>query len=131
MHDIKLVRDNPEAFDQGLALRGLEPQSSQLIALDTQRREALTRQQEAETERNALSKQIGKAKASGDEDAFNRLRTEVDRLKTVLEEAGQQARHFDETLSQHLAALPNLPEEGVPAGEDEAGLELLLDEVIV
>jgi seryl-tRNA synthetase len=121
MHDIKLVRDNPEAFDQGLALRGLEPQSSQLVALDTQRREALTRQQEAETERNALSKQIGKAKASGDEDEFNRLRSEVDRLKIVLEEAGQQARHFDETLSQHLAALPNLPEEGVPAGEDEAG----------
>lgn len=64
MHDIKFIRDNPDAFDEGLALRGLEPQSAQLLELDSQRREALTRQQEAETERNALSRQIGKAKAS-------------------------------------------------------------------
>jgi seryl-tRNA synthetase len=119
MHDIKLIRDNPEAFDQGLALRGMEPQSASLLALDTQRREAVTKHQEAETERNALSKQIGKAKASGDEAEFNRLRSEVERLKGVLEEAGQQARHFEETLNQHLAALPNLPEADVPAGADE------------
>ena len=123
MHDIKLIRDNPQAFDAGLALRGMEAQSPMLLELDAQRREAVSRQQEAETERNALSKQIGKAKASGDEAEFERLRGEVDRLKTVLEEAGQQARHFDETLNQHLAALPNLPEEGVPQGEDEAGNE--------
>lgn len=123
MHDIKLIRDNPQAFDAGLALRGMEAQSPMLLELDAQRREAVSRQQEAETERNALSKQIGKAKASGDEAEFERLRGEVDRLKTVLEEAGQQARHFDETLNQHLAALPNLPEDGVPQGEDEAGNE--------
>ena len=61
MHDIKLIRDNPEAFDQGLALRGLEPQSASLLELDANRREALTKHQDAETERNALSKQIGKA----------------------------------------------------------------------
>lgn len=119
MHDIKLIRDNPEGFDAGLALRGMEAQSAALLELDAQRREALTRQQDAETERNALSKQIGKAKAAGDEAEFERLRAEVDRLKTVLEETGQQARHFDETLNQHLAALPNLPEAGVPAGKDE------------
>ncbi|WP_138511350.1 serine--tRNA ligase [Maricaulis alexandrii] len=123
MHDIKLIRDNPEAFDQGLALRGLEPQSASLLELDANRREALTKHQDAETERNALSKQIGKAKATGDEDEFNRLRGEVDRLKTVLEEAGQQARHFEETLNQHLAAIPNLPEHDVPAGADEADNE--------
>jgi seryl-tRNA synthetase len=119
MHDIKLIRDNPEAFDKGLALRGMEAQSATLLDLDAQRREAVTRQQEAETERNTLSKQIGKAKATGDEAEFNRLRGEVDRLKTVLEEAGQQARHFEETLNQHLAALPNLPEAGIPQGQDE------------
>ena len=123
MHDIKIIRDNPEAFDAALAKRGMESQSGPLLELDVQRREALTKQQEAETERNALSKQIGKAKASGDEDEFNRLRSEVDRLKTVLEEAAQQARHFDETLNQHLAALPNLPETDVPEGADEADNE--------
>ncbi|WP_297731636.1 serine--tRNA ligase [uncultured Maricaulis sp.] len=123
MHDIKLIRDNPDAFDAGLAKRGLTPQSATLIELDASRRDALGKQQDAETERNALSKQIGKAKASGDEAEFNRLRSEVDRLKSVLEEAGQQARHFDEALNQHLAALPNLPYDDVPQGADEADNE--------
>lgn len=119
MHDIKIIRDDPHAFDAGLAQRGVEAQAGRLLDIDKKRRDALTRQQEAETERNTLSKQIGRAKAQGDEDEFNRLRGEVDRLKSVLEEAGEEARHFDETLNQHLAALPNLPEDGVPQGESE------------
>ncbi len=120
MHDIKIIRDEPAAFDGGMALRSVEPQAGRLIELDKKRRDALGRQQEAETERNTLSKQIGRAKAQGDEAEFNRLRGEVDRLKSVLEEAGEEARHFGEALNQHLAALPNLPEEGVPEGADEA-----------
>ena len=120
MHDIKLIREEPAQFDAGLAKRSLEAQSGRLIDLDKKVREAKTRQQEAETERNALSKQIGRAKAQGDEDEFNRLRGEVDRLKTVLEEASEEARHYGEALNQHLAALPNLPEDGVPQGADEA-----------
>jgi seryl-tRNA synthetase len=119
MHDIKIIRDNPAAFDAGLALRALKPQSDRLIELDGQRREALGRQQDAETQRNALSKQIGAAKAKGDDDEFNRLRAEVDRLKGVLEEAGEQAAHFSEVLNQHLAAIPNLPFTDVPVGKEE------------
>ena len=120
MHDIRAIRDNPDAFDAGLAKRFLEPQAAALIALDAKRRDALSRQQEAETSRNSLSKQIGAAKAKGDEAEFERLRGEVDRLKSVLEESGEEARHFDEALNQHLAGIPNLPEDGVPVGKDEA-----------
>ena len=120
MHDIKLIREEPAQFDAGLAKRSLEAQSGRLIDLDKKVREAKTRQQEAETERNTLSKQIGRAKAQGDDDEFNRLRGEVDRLKTVLEDASEDARHYGEALNQHLAALPNLPEDGVPQGADEA-----------
>jgi seryl-tRNA synthetase len=123
MHDIRLIRDNPEAFDQGLAKRFLEPQSDEILRLDRKRREAVGRQQEAETERNTLSKQIGQAKAKGDEDEFNRLRTEVDRLKSVLEESGADAAKFEEALNQHLAGLPNIPMDDVPVGKDEADNE--------
>ena len=119
MHDIRLIRDNPEAFDAGLARRFLPPQADEILRLDRKRREAVSRQQEAETERNALSKQIGQAKAKGDEDEFNRLRSEVDRLKGVLEESGEEAAKFDEALNQHLAGLPNIPMDDVPVGEDE------------
>ena len=125
MHDIKLIRDDAVAFDAALARRGMAPQSPALLELDSKRREALGRQQDAETERNALSKLVGRAKASGDDAEFNRLRGEVDRLKSVLEESGEQAKHFDEALNQHLAALPNLPEADVPDGKDEsANLEV-------
>lgn len=119
MHDIRLIRDNPEAFDDGLAKRFLPPQADEILRLDRKRREALTRQQEAETERNTLSKQIGQAKAKGDEEAFNRLRADVDRLKSVLEESGAEAAKFEEVLNQHLAGLPNMPMDDVPVGEDE------------
>ncbi|WP_421792147.1 serine--tRNA ligase [Hyphobacterium sp.] len=119
MHDIRFIRDNPDAFDAGLAKRFLEPQADELLRLDRKWREAVTRQQEAETQRNALSKQIGQAKAKGDEDEFNRLRSEVERLKSVLEESGTEAAKFEEILNQHLAGLPNLPADDVPVGEDE------------
>ena len=123
MHDIRLIRENPEAFDAGLAKRFLAPQSDEILRLDRKRREAVGRQQEAETERNALSKQIGQAKAKGDDGEFNRLRGEVDRLKSVLDESGADAAKFEEALNQHLAGLPNIPMDDVPVGEDETDNE--------
>jgi seryl-tRNA synthetase len=119
MHDIRFIRDNPDAFDAGLSLRGMNPHAERLIELDARRRKATTRLQELETERNAKSKEIGKAKAQGDEARFNDLRAEVDRLKGEMEEAAEAARTAEEVLNQHLAALPNLPAEDVPQGADE------------
>ncbi len=119
MHDIRFIRDNPEAFDAAMAARGLEPQAARLIELDQKRRDATSRLQALETERNAKSKQIGKAKATGDEDLFNSLRAEVERLKTEMEAAAEDDRTAAEVLNQHLAALPNRPMDDVPPGEDE------------
>ncbi|WP_375284833.1 serine--tRNA ligase [Marinicauda pacifica] len=123
MHDIRFIRENPDAFDAAMAARGLEPQAARLIELDRERREATSARQELETERNTKSKLIGQAKAKGDEDEFNRLRTEVDTLKARMEEADEAARKGDELLNQHLAALPNMPLEDVPAGKDEESNE--------
>ena len=119
MHDIRFIRDHPDAFDAGLIQRGLNPHAERLLELDARRRKATTRLQELETERNAKSKEIGKAKAEGDEDQFNALRAEVDRLKSEMEEASEAARTAEEVLNQHLAALPNLPAADVPQGADE------------
>jgi len=119
MHDIRLIRDEPAAFDAAMAQRGLEPQAQRLIDLDARRREATTRLQEVETERNSKSKEIGKAKAQGDEDRFNALRAEVESLKSEMERLTEEARTSEEVLNQHLAALPNRPAEDVPEGADE------------
>lgn len=123
MHDIRFIRENPDAFDAAMTLRGLNPHAERLIGLDAKRREATTRLQELETERNAKSKEIGKAKAQGDEARFNELRAEVERLKSEMEEAAEAARTAEEVLNQHLAALPNRPAEDVPEGADETDNE--------
>jgi seryl-tRNA synthetase len=120
MHDIRLIRDEPAAFDAAMALRGVEPQAQRLIDLDARRREATSRLQEIETERNSKSKEIGKAKAQGDEDRFNALRSEVESLKAEMERLTEEARTAEEVLNQHLAALPNRPADDVPEGKDES-----------
>ena len=67
MHDIRAIRENPEDFDAGLARRGAEPVSTELLALDQTRRDLETKAQEIQTERNAAAKQIGQLKAKGED----------------------------------------------------------------
>ena len=66
MHDIRLIRDDPAAFDAALARRGEEAQSGAVLALDEKRRGLVTQSETLLAERNAASKQVGEAKASGD-----------------------------------------------------------------
>src|SRR5437870_1648966 len=62
MHDIKWIRDNPDAFDAGLARRGLASDAQKLIAIDEKRRAAIQKAEAAQARRNAASKEIGEAK---------------------------------------------------------------------
>lgn len=119
MHDIRFIRENPDAFDAAMKKRGRGPEASRLLALDTARREATARLQEIETERNAKSKLIGQAKAKGDDALFNQLRAEVDALKGEMEAADAAQKSADEALRLELASLPNLPMDDVPEGADE------------
>ena len=67
MHDIRMIRENPAAFDAALARLGVDAMSSEILAIDTARRARITAAEEALAARNAASKDVGKAKASGDE----------------------------------------------------------------
>lgn len=117
MFDIKWIRENPEEFDRGLGRRSLEPQSAALIALDKERRDAETRAQDIQAGRNKLAKEIGAAKARG-EDAAGII-AEVSRSKEAQAEAEEQARRKTEELTAALSSIPNLPLDAVPDGEDE------------
>ncbi|MCG8442819.1 MAG: serine--tRNA ligase [Caulobacterales bacterium] len=123
MHDIRAIREDPAALDAGLKTRGGEPQAEAVLALDQRLRAAVTAKQEAETARNAASKQIGKAKASGDEAEFERLRGEVARLKDVMDEQGAAEELARAELDAILETLPNLPAADVPVGPDEEANE--------
>ncbi|OCC25339.1 serine--tRNA ligase [Croceicoccus estronivorus] len=121
MHDLRFIRENPDAFDAGLARRGVEPSASAVLELDKVRRDAATRCQEAQSRRNDASKQIGKAMAQGDKDTAEALKAEVAELKQTLPSLEEEERQASTALNDLLARLPNLPEDSVPPGEDESG----------
>ena len=120
MHDIKLIRENPAAFDAGLARRGVEPVSAAILNLDTARRAVATAMQEAQNQRNEASKAIGAAMGRGDKDEAERLKAEVATLKERLPQLEQEDRELSAQLADALARYPNIPADDVPEGEDES-----------
>ncbi|MEL6504698.1 MAG: serine--tRNA ligase [Pseudomonadota bacterium] len=127
MHDIRWIRENPEAFDEAMGKRGLQPMSAHLIALDETRRAHVSALQEAQGERNRASKAIGAAKAKGDEEAAQAAIAEVAKLKAFLQSGDEKARENDAALTAALEVLPNRPMADVPMGQDEADNVLLHD----
>lgn len=119
MHDIRAIRETPDAFDAALARRGLDPVAQELLSLDETRRARIAAAETAQAERNAASRLIGKAKASGDEAEFERLRALVADKKAEIARLEEEAREADETLRDRLMRLPNLPLDSVPDGADE------------
>lgn len=117
MHDIKWIRNNPDAFDRAMLKRGLEPQSQQLMELDEGRRLKLTRLQELQAERNEVAREIGARKKAGDDaqDVMNRA-AEVKETIAALEHDLNEA----DELVDALSCIPNILDDEVPTGKDEA-----------
>jgi seryl-tRNA synthetase len=124
MHDIRWIRDNPETFKRGLKRRGLNSEAifDEVINLDDQRRANISLMQHWQEERNRKSKEIGKAKAAGDEVRAAELLAEVSRLRSDIIRATEQvAEGSIGELERKLAEIPNLPLDEVPDGADEHG----------
>jgi seryl-tRNA synthetase len=121
MHDIRLIRDNPAAFDAGLARRGVAPHSAEILALDAELRALQTDMQAALARRNEASKAIGQAMAKGEKETAEALKAEVAALKESLPAQEQAERERMAALQELMAALPNLPADDVPEGADEDG----------
>jgi len=121
MHDIRLIRENPQAFDADLARRGVDSPSAAILALDLARRAVATRMQEMQNRRNDASKAIGAAMGRGDKDEAERLKAEVGALKDGLPALEQEDRELSAQLQDALSRYPNLPDQQVPDGVDEAG----------
>jgi seryl-tRNA synthetase len=118
VHDLRWIRENPEAFDRGLARRGLEPQAQEIIALDERRRRSIRLTQEAQTEANAISKLIGNALARGDQNEAGAMKAKVADLKAKIHKEEVEADITGDALNQLLATIPNLPLDEVPDGPD-------------
>ena len=118
MHDIKWIRENPAAFDRGLARRGLAPQAERVLAIDERRRAVIQKLEGAQARRNAASKEIGQAKAKKDEATAQALMAEVAELKTLVPAMEAEEKEGSKKLDDALAEIPNLPLDEVPDGKD-------------
>ncbi len=122
MHDIRAIRDNPEAFVAGWSSRGVDDAAdvvARILALDIDLRAAQTRGQDALAKRNAASKAIGAAMGKKDMAEADRLKAEVEALKGEIAEAGEAETAKGAELRDLLAGLKNLAAADVPDGEDE------------
>lgn len=118
MLDIRWIRDDPAAFDEALARRGIDAASETVLSLDRDRRAAQTRFQELQQRRNDVSKRVGQAKSKGEDAAP--LIAEVGRLKDDVQAAEEEERALGKRLDEMLAAFPNAPADDVPIGPDES-----------
>ncbi len=125
MHDIRFIRENPEDFDAALARRGLAPLAAHLIALDEERRAAVTAVQVAQSRRNEASKLIGAAMAKGDREGAEAIKAEVAALKDAMPALEARADELAGKLKAALEIIPNLPGADVPdgAGEEDNRVE--------
>lgn len=120
MHDIRAIRENPAAFDAALARRGLAPLSAEILSHDEARRAAILAAETAQAEQNRASKEVGAAKARGDEAEFERLRALVAETKARIAALTAEAEAEDLRLKDMLSRIPNAPLHTVPDGKDEA-----------
>ena len=119
MHDIRTIRDNPAAFDAALSRRGIAPQSSDILAIDEARRTKILAAETAQADANKAAKEVGAAKGRGDDAEFERLRALVSEKKSEIAELNDQAKAEDARLTDLLMAIPNLPDDTIPDGDDE------------
>ncbi|WP_136682659.1 serine--tRNA ligase [Falsirhodobacter xinxiangensis] len=121
MHDIRAIRENPAAFDAALSRRGLAGLSSRVLAIDEARRARILSAETAQAEQNRASKEVGAAKAAGNEAEFERLRALVAEKKAEIARLNEEATAEDARLRELLLTIPNLPLADVPEGADEDG----------
>lgn len=125
MLDLRLIRDDPAAFDAAMARRGKPSDAATILDLDRRRREVVTELQVGQARRNEASKAIGAAKAKKDEETAAALMAEVATLKQRLPELETEEARLGGELDSLLATLPNLPLADVPDGADEDDNQLI------
>ncbi|MEM7070129.1 MAG: serine--tRNA ligase [Pseudomonadota bacterium] len=117
MHDIKMIRNDPDGFDKALAKRGLAPIAQQCLALDESYRDALTKMQDLQNLRNKTSKQIGLMRKNNEDNA--EVVAEMQQVKSKIEMIEKRQKELAGALSKILEELPNVPADDVPFGKDE------------
>mgnify|MGYP000881343452 FL=1 len=118
MLDINLIRENPEIVKKSLSDRQMETGPvDDVLNLDIERRDLLTKVEKLKAERNVVSKEISQTKDQAERqkkiDAMRQVGDEIAKLDEVV-------RGVDEKLKYTLASIPNIPDPATPYGKDDS-----------
>ncbi len=123
MHDIRFIRENPDAFDAALKRRKLAPMADEILKTDSDRRALQAQVQEMQSRRNQVSKEIGALKAKGDD--ADALIAEVNDIKSKMPALETKEASLAKNLESRLLELPNFLDDSVPDGNDEDQNQLI------
>jgi seryl-tRNA synthetase len=120
MLDMNFVRGNLDVVEEKLRVRGLDPATllGDFRALDAERRSRITQAETLQAQRNKLSQEVARQRKAGVD--ATALMDQTRALKQETEELERSAASAEESMRALLIAIPNLPQEGVPAGKGEA-----------
>ena len=121
MIDLKQLRENPEAFQAQLSLRG-KFDLSPLLSLDRQQREIEVKRSQLQARSNEIGKLVGQKMKSGakpDDAEIQALKEEGNQLKAQIGELEAQEREIKAELEKTVLTIPNLPDPSTPIGKDE------------
>ncbi|MFB6194500.1 MAG: serine--tRNA ligase [Halobaculum sp.] len=117
----QFLRENPAAIREAMERKGVtDVDLDEILAVDEEWRELKARGDELRHERNEVSDRIGQLKAEGDEAAAQEAIERSQELKAELESVESRADELEARLEEALLALPQPPDEDVPAGDGEA-----------
>lgn len=119
MLDIKVIRENLDWAKEKLATRGIKPEElDELVKIDAQRREDLTKSEQLKAERNNVSKKIGEAKRNK-EDASAAIKS-MQEVSAQIKKLDEEIRDLADKQKYILLRLPNFPADSDPIGPDES-----------
>jgi len=117
MLDIRFIRENQATVEAGMKNRNADVDVASLLALDDQRRSAVTQVEKLKAEKNTRSKQIGEVmKAGGDADA---VKAQVREMSDSIATFDEQVRTLEASIREKLLYIPNVPSEQTPVGSGE------------
>lgn len=118
MLDSRLLRTDMPAVVAALAKRnGYQFDVAAFEGLESRRKDLQMRSENLQAEKNSLSKNIGKAKAAGDD--VNALMAKVNGMGDALDAMQDELKQVQAELDNFLLLIPNTPDDSVPAGKDE------------
>ena len=121
MLDPQLLRSEPEAIADRLAIKKYALDLERLRALDDQRKALQTEVQNLQAERNRSAKEVGRLKAAG-EDATN-LIEQTSGISGRINQIEGDLDGVREQLDELVQGIPNVPHESVPSGDSDADNE--------